>query len=72
MQISKSDSLFFLRGEFLKNIVDSKYMGYLLLEALYFDGKLNLGTYERVLKSKEKYLQSQKNRTKVSRNKKAA
>lgn len=56
----------------MKNIVDSKYMGYLLLEALYFDGKLNLGTYERVLKSKEKYLQSQKNRTKVSRNKKAA
>lgn len=39
---------------------DSKYMGHLLLEALYYDGKLNMGTYERVMQSKKRYIRSQK------------
>ena len=51
---------------------DSKYMGHLLLEALYYDGKLNMGTYERVMESKKRYIQSQKIITKVCCDKKAA
>lgn len=62
----------FLRGELVKKILDSKYIGYLLLEAMYHKGQLNLGTYERVLKSKDRYIRSQKSNTKLSRNKQAA
>lgn len=69
----QSSSLYFF-GEWGKSLkkFDSKYMGHLLLEALYYDGKLNMGTYERVIESKKRYVQNQKITTKIRCASKAA
>ena len=45
----------------LKEVMDEKYVAFLLLESMYESGKINKATYENVLKEKRNYIEEKYN-----------
>lgn len=50
----------------LKDVMDEKYVAFLLLESMYESGKINKATYENVLKEKRNYIEEKYNLKDVS------
>ena len=45
----------------LKEVMDEKYVAFLLLESMYESGKINKATYENVLEEKRNYIEEKYN-----------
>ena len=45
----------------LKEVMDEKYVAFLLLESMYESGEINKATYENVLKEKRNYIEEKYN-----------
>lgn len=45
----------------LKEVMDEKYVAFLLLESMYESGKINKAMYENVLKGKRNYIEEKYN-----------